>query len=283
MLLQLFRQNKQLITSAEKITLRYAGHSKWANIRHTKGALDKKRGAEFAKIGLELIAAIKSGGVDPQFNLRLAAALALAKSKDFPKKNLENAFKKATGKTEDAMNEVCFFGMGPYSLAVVVEAITASRNRTIKEIRSILTRAGGSITDVAWMFEKKGMFVVYVITNNKTRKIIISSKSESNMDLNTLMEEMLEYDIEDIEEGEEANDYEIICSFDQLGNLSNTINKLDKYTIKSINPYYHPTVEWHPPQTENEDDVVIDEINQFLNQINELDEVIRVHTNLPNK
>ncbi|BBD06960.1 YebC/PmpR family DNA-binding transcriptional regulator [Desulfovibrio ferrophilus] len=136
-----------------------AGHSKWANIQHRKGRQDAKRGKLFTKAAKEIIIAAKNGG-DPNMNARLRAAIAAAKAVNLPKDKIENAIKKGTGELEGGdMFEVQYEGYGPGGIALLVEAATDNKNRTVAEIRHLLTRNNGSMGEagcVAWMFDKKG-------------------------------------------------------------------------------------------------------------------------------
>lgn len=139
-----------------------AGHSKWKNIQHRKGRQDAKRGKAFTKAAKEVIIAAKSGG-DPDHNARLRAAIAAAKAVSLPKDKIDAAIRKGTG--EDAggdLFEIMYEGYGPNGIAVLVETATDNRNRTVAEIRHIFSKAGGTMGEsgcVAWMFDKKGVFV----------------------------------------------------------------------------------------------------------------------------
>lgn len=140
-----------------------AGHSKWANIQHRKGRQDAKRGKLFTKAAKEIIIAAKSGG-DPVGNSRLRAAIAAAKAVNLPKDKIESAIRKGTG--EDAGGdfvEVFYEGYAPGGIAVIVEAATDNRNRTVAEVRHLLTKHGGSMGEagcVGWMFDRKGVITL---------------------------------------------------------------------------------------------------------------------------
>ncbi len=140
-----------------------AGHSKWANIRHKKAAQDARRGKIFTKLIREIMVAARMGGGNPENNPRLRAAIAAAKAENMPKENIERAIKKGTGELEGvAYEEITCEGYAPGGVAVLVEAMTDNRNRTISEIRHIFTKNGGSLGEagcVAWMFSKKGLIV----------------------------------------------------------------------------------------------------------------------------
>jgi YebC/PmpR family DNA-binding regulatory protein len=137
-----------------------AGHSKWANIKHRKGAQDKKRGILFSKLSRAITVAAKLGGADPDSNAALAQAIQAAKDQSMPKDNIERAIAKGAGNA-DAENyeSVLYEGYGPDGVAVMVECLTDNRNRTAAEVRHAFSRAGGSLgTDgsVAWMFSRVG-------------------------------------------------------------------------------------------------------------------------------
>ena len=137
-----------------------SGHSKWANIQHRKGRQDAKRGKEFTKAAKEIIIAAKNGG-DPASNSRLRAAIAAAKSINLPKDKIEAAIRKGT--EQDAggdIIEINYEGYGPGGVAVIVETATDNRNRTVAEIRHLMSKGGGSMGEngcVSWKFERKGV------------------------------------------------------------------------------------------------------------------------------
>jgi YebC/PmpR family DNA-binding regulatory protein len=139
-----------------------AGHSKWKNIQHRKGRQDAIRGKAFTKAAKEIIIAAKGGG-DPDHNVRLRAAIAAAKAVSLPKEKIDAAIRKGTGEEAGGdLQEIMYEGYGPNGIAVLVEAATDNRNRTVAEIRHIFLKAGGSMGEsgcVGWMFDKKGVFV----------------------------------------------------------------------------------------------------------------------------
>ena len=141
-----------------------AGHSKWANIKHRKGAVDAKRGKIFTKLIKEITVAARLGGGDPAANPRLRSAIAAAKSVNMPKDNVERGIKKGTGELEGVnYEEILYEGYGPGGVAVLVECMTDNRNRTVAEIRSFFSKSGGNMGEagcVAWMFDKKGSILV---------------------------------------------------------------------------------------------------------------------------
>ena len=137
-----------------------SGHSKWANIQHRNGRQDAKRGKEFTKAAKEIIIAAKNGG-DPASNSRLRAAIAAAKSINLPKDKIEAAIRKGTGQDAGGdIIEINYEGYGPGGVAVIVETATDNRNRTVAEIRHLMSKGGGSMGEngcVSWKFERKGV------------------------------------------------------------------------------------------------------------------------------
>jgi YebC/PmpR family DNA-binding regulatory protein len=141
-----------------------SGHSKWATIKHKKGALDAKRGKIFTRLIKEITMAAKSGGGDPEGNPRLRTAIAAAKAENMPADNIKRAMQRGTGELPGATyEEITFEGYGPGGVALLVDVTTDNRNRTVSEIRHVFTKGGGNLGEagsVAWMFHKKGTIVV---------------------------------------------------------------------------------------------------------------------------
>jgi len=139
-----------------------AGHSKWAGIKHKKAAIDKKRAKRWSKLVREIIVSARLGGGDPGFNPRLRAAVDDAKSDNVPNDTIDRAIKKGTGELEgESYEEISYEGYGPGGVAVMVEAMTDNKNRTVSEIRHLFSKHGGNLGEngcVAWMFERKGYF-----------------------------------------------------------------------------------------------------------------------------
>ncbi len=140
-----------------------SGHSKWATIKHKKGALDAKRGKIFTRLIKEITIAAKSGG-DPEKNPRLRSAVAAAKAENMPADNIKRAIQRGTGELPGlTYEEITFEGYGPGGVALLVETSTDNRNRTVSEIRNTFGKNGGNMAEagsVAWMFHKKGYIVV---------------------------------------------------------------------------------------------------------------------------
>ncbi len=141
-----------------------AGHSHWANIAIKKGIADKKKGKLFGKLSRALIVAAQHGGPDPSSNLALRYAIDKARKASMPKDNIERAIKKGAGEGSlESYSEVVYEGYGPGGVAVLCDILTENRNRTAGEIRKIFEVHGGnlgSVGCVAWMFERKGVFLI---------------------------------------------------------------------------------------------------------------------------
>jgi YebC/PmpR family DNA-binding regulatory protein len=140
-----------------------SGHSKWSTIKRKKGAVDAKRGQVFGKLAKEIMVSARLGGPDPNGNPRLRAAIAAARAENLPKDNILKAIRKGTGEGGGAaLDEVILEGYGPAGVALMVESLTDNKNRTISDVRHLLSKYGGNLGEpgcVAWMFDKKGVIV----------------------------------------------------------------------------------------------------------------------------
>jgi YebC/PmpR family DNA-binding regulatory protein len=172
-----------------------SGHSKWATIKHKKGALDAKRGKTFTRLIKEITIAARSGG-DPDGNPRLRTAILAAKAENMPADNIKRAIQRGTGELPGAIyEEISFEGYGPGGVALIVDVTTDNRNRTVSEIRHMLAKNGGNLGEtgsVRFMFSKKGLIAV--------------EKSAANEE--TLMNIVLEHGGEDL--NDEGDTWEII-------------------------------------------------------------------------
>jgi len=169
-----------------------AGHSKWSNIKHRKGAQDKKRAQLFTKLAKEVTIAAKEGGKDVNFNPRLRLALEKAKKQSMPKDNIDRAIKKGTGELAGVEYvEIRYEGYGPGGTAFIVDVVTDNKNRSASSVRSNFAKNGGNLGAdgaVAWDFEKKGQIIV---------------KSEG-INLDEFMLEVLDMGAEDVIENDEV-------------------------------------------------------------------------------
>ncbi len=188
-----------------------SGHSKWATIKHKKGALDAKRGKIFTRLIKEITMAAKGGGGDPESNPRLRTAIAAAKAENMPADNIKRAIQRGTGELPGATyEEIVFEGYGPGGVALLVDVTTDNRNRTVSEIRHTFSKNGGNLGEsgsVAWMFHKKGYIVV--------------PKSAAKED--DLMSLVLENGGDDLRD--DGNDWEIVTDPSAFENVLDAIKK----------------------------------------------------------
>jgi YebC/PmpR family DNA-binding regulatory protein len=183
-----------------------SGHSKWAQTKHKKAAVDAKKGKLFSKISKELTVAARLGGGDPAGNPRLRLVMEKAKEANMPSDNIKRAIQKGTGELPGVTYEESVYeGYGPGGVAILIDIMTDNKNRTIAELRHILTKHGGKPGEsgsVSWMFYKKG----YILIDKK------------KADEETIMALALEAGAEDVKSSEEEN-YEIITDphdFDRI-------------------------------------------------------------------
>jgi YebC/PmpR family DNA-binding regulatory protein len=141
-----------------------SGHSKWASIKHQKGVADARRGQLFTKLTREIIVAVRQGGSSTETNFRLRLAVQKARDNNMPLDNIERAIKRGSGETEGAaLSEMVLEGYGPSGAAILVQALSDNRNRTVQEVRNLFSRNGGNLGEsgcVAWLFESKGLIMV---------------------------------------------------------------------------------------------------------------------------
>jgi YebC/PmpR family DNA-binding regulatory protein len=175
-----------------------SGHSHWAGIKHKKALVDAKRGKLWSKLAKAIIVAAKSGGGDPDQNLRLRYAIDDAKAVSMPKENIQRAIKKGTGELEGGnLDEVLYEGYGAGGVAVLCEVLTDNRNRTAPEIRKVFELSDGKLGGagcVAWMFDNKGLFLI----------------PADKLDEDKLMEIALEAGADDVQRAD--NKFEVTCN-----------------------------------------------------------------------
>ena len=165
-----------------------SGHSKWATIKHKKGALDAKRGKTFTRLIKEITIAAKNGGGDPDGNPRLRTAVLAAKAENMPADNNKRAIQRGTGELEGVnYEEISFEGYGPGGVAIIVEVLTDNRNRTVSEIRHTFSKNGGNLGEtgsVRFMFSKKGVIDIdkSAATEEKLMDIVLEHGGEDLRD-----------------------------------------------------------------------------------------------------
>jgi YebC/PmpR family DNA-binding regulatory protein len=190
-----------------------SGHSKWHTIKHKKGAADAKRGKIFTRIIKELTVAARSGGGDIDSNPRLRTIVAEAKSVNMPADNIKRAIQRGTGELPGvSYEEINYEGYGPGGAAVIVETLTDNKNRTVGEIRHVLSKHGGNLAaenSVAWMFDKKGYIVV----------------EKSKADEDTLMAAAIDAGADDMRDDGEA--WEIVSAPDAFQKVLDAVKALN--------------------------------------------------------
>lgn len=234
-----------------------AGHSKFKNIMHRKGAQDKKKAKEFTRVLREVAIAAKTGPADPQFNPRLRLAISAARKINTPKDRIENAIK-SDNSSQENYEEIIYEGYGPYGVAIIVEALTDNRNRTANEVRSIFSKHGGSLGEtgsVSHLFQRLGL-----ITYDK-----------SQFDFNRVFEASIESEANDCIALEDL--YEITCNTDQLHRVK------DMLESKLGEPDKAELI-WRPIITVNLDVESCDKIKKLIDVMEDNDDVQNVISNL---
>ncbi|UCH45283.1 MAG: YebC/PmpR family DNA-binding transcriptional regulator [Nitrospiraceae bacterium] len=190
-----------------------SGHSKWAGIKHKKAIVDAKRGKAFTKVSKELTVAAKMGGGNPDMNPRLRLAMDKAKEVNMPADNVKRAIMKGTGDLPGmSYEEILYEGYGPGGVAIMLETMTDNKNRTVGELRHILTKYNGNMGEsgcVAWIFDKKG----YLLVDKKTS------------DEDTIMTIALDAGAEDVRNEPEEENYEILTSPEDFNQVREYLEK----------------------------------------------------------
>jgi len=194
-----------------------SGHSKWSQIKHKKANTDAKKGKSFTKIVKEITVAARSGGGDPEGNPRLRLAIDKAKEVNMPSDNIKKAVMKGTGELPGTTyDESIYEGYGPGGAAIMMEVMTDNKNRTVSEIRYILSKNGGNLGEsgcVSWIFDKKGYILI----------------EKTKVDEDALMSIVLDAGAEDMKNDPKEENYEIITTADTLETVKDAIrrNKID--------------------------------------------------------
>jgi YebC/PmpR family DNA-binding regulatory protein len=235
-----------------------AGHSKWAKVKHFKGAIDAKRGKIFSKLSKEITIATKLAGADPAMNPRLRMVLLKCRAANMPNDNIDRAIKKGSGGGETAnFEDLTYEIYGPHGVAVLVEVSTDNRNRTASEIRSIVTKNGGTIAtqgSVTRLFHRKGQIIV--------------PREAANED--QLMEVALEAGAEDFKA--EAQGFEILAEPSQFESVNKQIEaKGIKAAVAEVTALPTVTV---PLTTE-----AVVAVNRLLDALEDHDDVKEVYSN----
>jgi YebC/PmpR family DNA-binding regulatory protein len=158
-----------------------SGHSKWSTIKRKKAAIDAKRGKIFTRLGREIATAARQGGGDPDVNFSLRLAIDRAKAANMPKDNIERAVKRGTGEIKgETLEETTYEAYAPGGVAVLLEVITDNRNRTVAEIKHVLSKTGGSLAEpgsVAWQFEQKGYLTVEASAHDYDEVFLVAAEA----------------------------------------------------------------------------------------------------------
>src|SRR5215469_9081979 len=235
-----------------------AGHSKWAKVKHFKGAIDAKRGKIFSKLSKEIAIAAKLGGGDPSMNPRLRMVLLKSRAANMPNDNIDRAIKKGTGSGETVnFEDLTYEIYAPHGVALLVEISTDNRNRTASEIRSLVTKGGGSIAtanSVSRRFQRKGQIIV--------------PRDAANED--QLMEAALDAGAEDFKADEQG--YEILT---EPGNFEAVLKQVEakgiKPAVSEITSLPSITVPLNGDQTGS--------VNKLIEALEENDDVKEVYSN----
>jgi len=194
-----------------------SGHSKWSTIKRAKGVTDQKRGALFSRLSRELSIAARQGGADPQTNVRLRLIIQKARDVNMPADNISRAVQRGVGGAEGAnLAELTLEGYGPGGVAIMVAALSDNRNRTIQEVRNVLSRHGGSLAEsgaVAWLFESRGVITAETTTPEETALEAIDAGAEDVKTEKALIEVYTRpHDLEKVRRALEAKNLKITSS-----------------------------------------------------------------------
>ena len=235
-----------------------SGHSKWSTIKHKKAKEDAKRGKQFTKLIKEITVASRMGG-DPEGNPRLRLLLEKAKEVNMPLENSTRAIKRGTGELPGVTYEHYLYeGYGPGNAAVIIDVLTDNKNRAIAELRALFTRKGAVIAEsgaVSWMFDKLGVIRV----------------SNQGITEDQLLEDVLSLEVKDV--SPEENAFVINCDMKALDEIKSALTRVG-YKVESAE------IEWVPRTTIELDPAAEEKMYDFLNALEDLDDVQNIYTNL---
>jgi|TARA_B100001540_G_scaffold306762_1_gene319198 YebC/PmpR family DNA-binding regulatory protein len=235
-----------------------SGHSKWSTIKRKKGAKDAKRGAIFTRLGKDITLAARDGGGDINMNANLRLAVKKAKAANMPNDNIDRAIKKGTGELAGQKYESYLYeGYGPHGVALLIEVLSDNKNRTVPEIRHLLTKNNGNLGEsgcVSWMFEKKGIIII----------------EKQDLKEEEFLEDLLELGIESYDEVDDG--YELLVNPEEFQNIiqyleDKNYNLEGNISLVSINSI---TV------SNNK----LDSVLNLINALEEHDDVQKVHANI---
>ena len=239
-----------------------SGHSKWHSIRRTKGVLDQRRGAIFTKLAREITVAAREGGGDPDMNFRLRLAVEKAKQANMPGENIQRAIDRGSGKgAEAAIDELYYEGYAPGGVALIVQAATDNRNRTVAEVRGAFAKGGGNLAEsgaVAWMFEPKGL-------------ISIEMPEGKPFDADEVMLQAIDAGAEDVQV-----DDNVVEVYTEVGDLNDVRVKLVDagLPVANVERLMKPKTPFTPSEKEAMAAL------KLMERLEELDDVQKVYSNI---
>tara|TARA_Y100001936_G_C16064643_1_gene666399 strand:+ start:674 stop:1396 length:723 start_codon:yes stop_codon:yes gene_type:complete len=235
-----------------------SGHSKWSTIKRKKGAKDAKRGAEFTRLGKDITLASREGGGDISMNAALRLAVKKAKAANMPNDNIDRAIKKGTGELPGVKYESYIYeGYGPKGVALLIEVLTDNKNRTVPEIRHLLSKNNGNLGEsgcVNWMFEKKGTILV----------------SKNKLDEEKFIDDLLELNIDSYDEFDD--EYQLTVAPEDFSKLIKNLED-QKYNLEG-------DISLIPINTIAISRQDLDQVSILIDKLEEHDDVQKVHTNL---
>ncbi len=234
-----------------------AGHSKFKNIQHRKGAQDKKRAKIFSRLAKEITVAAKMGMPDPDSNPRLRTAILAARAQNMPKDNIERAIKKSADADGENYDEVRYEGFGPSGIGVIVETLTDNRNRTASDVRSTFSKSGGNMGEtgsVSFMFDRVGSI----------------EYGPNAADAETVFEAAIEAGAEDVVSGEDG--HEIICSMEDLHGVVDLLAGV-------LGEPQAASILWKPQNDVPVDAEAAEKVLKFMDALDDLDDVQNVYAN----
>ena len=237
-----------------------SGHSHWATIKRKKSAADAKKGKIFTRIAREIVIAAREGGSDPELNVRLGLAIDKAKAANMPKDSIERAIKRGTGEDKEGVDfeEILYEGYAAYGVALMIECVTENRNRTVAEVRHILSKAGGNMGDpgsVSWQFERMTYFALQA----------------NKYDFDTIFELAVEAGAEDI-----IQDDDLVEIFGKPNSFKTIANHLSEANIKPEDS----GVRYLPKQEITLDTEQTVKVMKTIENLEELDDIQNIYSNL---
>ena len=234
-----------------------AGHSKFKNIQHRKGAQDKKRAKIFSRLAKEITVAAKMGMPDPDSNPRLRTAILAARAQNMPKDNIERAIKKSADADGENYDEVRYEGFGPAGIGVIVETLTDNRNRTASDVRSTFSKSGGNMGEtgsVSFMFDRVGSI----------------EYGADAADAETVFEAAIEAGAEDVVSGDDG--HEIICTMEDLHGVVDVLAGV-------LGEPQAASIVWKPQNDVPVDAEAAEKVLKFMDALDDLDDVQNVYAN----